>query len=81
MIRFYKDYGPIVTTQINRDGQIRTHTLGKKKKKSYGSERFARNPTRELKNQCTSLTILQKYKQSQEFGAKKLVKLHGIKLD
>jgi hypothetical protein len=41
----------------------------------------ARNLTRELKNQCTSLTILQKYKQSQEFGAKKLVKLHGIKLD
>ena len=70
-MRNRKNLSLIVATQINRDGQIRTHTLGKKKKKSYGSERFARNPTRELKNQCTSLTILQKYKQSQEFGAKK----------
>ena len=70
-MRNHKDLSLIVATQINRDGQIRTHTLGKKKKKSYGSERSARNSTRELKNQCTSLTILKKYKQSQEFGAKK----------
>ena len=47
-MRNHKDLSLIVATQINRDGQIRTHTLGKKRKKSYGSERFARNPTREL---------------------------------
>ena len=34
-MRNHKDLSLIVATQINRDGQIRTHTLGKKRKKNH----------------------------------------------
>jgi hypothetical protein len=34
-MRNHKNLSLIVATQINRDGQIRTHTLGKKKKKTH----------------------------------------------